>query len=262
MFNDPKPGQIPPAPPREPLKPDPSKSVWDLSRLKWGNHPVDKTGWTPIGTQPESDDQPDWRGVVKKNIIACDPPEPYKFGPKNDPKYFWFDTPDYADPFKKLWYAFRWFTYTGLIIHSVAGALRCYSFNVPNNLFLFKKYTWPWILAGMAASTTAVTVANLRGKKDDLYNYAAAGAVMGSIIGRENHLKWFRWTLVSIPLVMAVKYNAEINGKLFPVFDPRMITTSITGSDAEHGFFSGDLRFGFRGTNSGDPGRDVRKVGP
>lgn len=262
MNLDPKPGTIPPAPPRDELKPDPKNSLWDMTRLRCGNPPVDKTGWTPIGTQPKSDDQPDWRGVIKKNIIVLDPPETYKFGPKNDPKYFWFDTPDYADPFKKLWYAFKWFGYTGLVMHSVAGIYHGYKFTTQNNLTLFRKYTWPWFLAGIAASTTVVTVANLRSQKDDLYNYAAAGFVLGSIIGRENHLKWFKWTVLSIPLTVAVKYNAECNGKIYPIFNHRIIMSSITGSDAEHGFFSGDLRFGLRSIRSGDPGRDVRKVGP
>lgn len=257
----PKPGSIPEPPPRDEVLPDPENSVWNIDRLKWGNGPVDRTGWTPIGTQPKSDDEPDWRGVVKKNIIVMDPPEQYKFGQPLDPKYFWFDTPDYADPFKKMWYSFKFFIRTGIAIQCVMGIVQGRKFTMQNNLTLLRKYTWPWMLAGMAASTTVVVLANLRDKKDDLYNYTAAGIVFGSIIGRSHHTRWLQAVVTFTPIVVAVKYNAEINGKLFPLLSPRLMQTSMTGSDAEHGFKSGDLRFGWRSNNTGDPGRDVRKVG-
>lgn len=254
-------GKMPPAPPGPSADyvPGSEKVHWNWDRIRWGNKTVDKNNWTKVGTQPKSDDEPDWRGVVKNNVIALEPPEPYDFGQHTDPNYFWFDTPDYADPFKKLWFSFKWFLNTGLIAASTKGIVAMKTCTWADHVLLLKSITFPWLIAGMAASTAIVTVANLRGKKDDYYNYVAGGLVLGSILGKKNHLTWFKWTVGSVPLVVYVKHNAEVNGKIWPRVSPRIVNWSTTGLDAENGWKSGDLRFGLRSTY-GDPGRDVRKV--
>lgn len=239
---------------------DDERGKWSWARMKW-NKPVDKgpKEFTKVGTQPESPDDPDWRGIIKNKVIEYPVPEAYKFGQPVDHKYFWFDTPDYADPFKKLWYSSKFFCYTGLFGLCARGIMESRRFTFANNADLSKKILIPWLIGGVAASATVILVANLRGKKDDYYNYAIAGAVLGSILGRENHVKWFRWMCLSVPAAIIVKHNAEINGFLLPAINWRRIRYSLSGNDTEHGVASGDLRFGFRG-NHDDPGRDLRKT--
>lgn len=248
-------------PPPELPKYDPKEEApkWSWSRLWWGS-PVERgeKPWTEIGTQPKSPDDPDWRGVIRNNVIEYKMPDTYTYGNYTDPKYFWFDTPDYADPFKKLGYSFKFFTMTGLLVSSLKGVAYSWDFTVANNLKLATTIVIPWVIAGMVGSTTAVCLANLRGKKDDVYNYLAAGFVMGCVLGRRNHISFFRWVSILTPCGYVVKYNAETNGMLAPKINPRLQRNPITGSDGDHGISSGDLRpFGFRGRYP-DPGRDVR----
>lgn len=230
---------------------------WSWSRLWWGLPVERKKPWTEIGTQPKSPDDPDWRGVIRNNVIEYKMPEPYTYGKSIDPKYFWFDTPDYADPFKKLGYSFRFFTMTGLIASCFMGILNSWKFTVANNLVLARTIVIPWFIAGMAGSTTVLCLANMRGKKDDVYNYIAGGFLMGTILGRKNHASFFRSVCIMTPSGFVVKYNAETNGHLIPFLSPRIQRNPITGSDGDHGVASGDLRFGFSGRHP-DPGRDVR----
>lgn len=249
--------EMPPPPALPKYDPNEDAPRWTLSRLRY-NLPVERTKpWTHIGTVPESPDDPDWRGVIRSNVIEYPVPDGYKFGKKLDPNYFWFDTPDYADPFKKLGFAVKWFLWSGAFAGVGIACLEHRKFNMENHMHIAKRYVIPWFLAGMIGSTAVVCLANLRGKKDDVYNYLAAGFLMGSFMGRQDHLRFTRCVCVLTPLAYAVKYNAETNGKLWPVWDPRVQNQSITGLDGEHGLLSGDFRFGIR-TRNQDPGRDVR----
>lgn len=235
--------------------------MWDWKRLWQGLTPVEgREHWPKVGDVPKEDDKPDWRGVIRNNVIELPAPGKYEFGLPQDPKYFWFDTPDYADPFKKLWYSFKFFTVTALASHNIFGIVENRPFTVKDNLSLFKRFFVPWWVGGMTASLFVITIANLRDRKDDYYNYLAAGFLAGSVVGRRNYIKWFRSVLVWTPLTVLVKHNAEINGILVPRgpnYRARNIT--LSGQSTEHGFWSGDLRLGLR-TTPGDPGRDVRRI--
>lgn len=248
---------VPPPPelPKYDKNEEPPK--WNWTRMSY-NLPVERDQpWTEIGTQPDSPDKPDWRGVIRNKVIEYEMPEEYKFGQHQDKRYFWFDTPDYADPFKKLGYGLKFFFATGGAFACVVAMNRGYNVTLANNMKLMKEFVFPWMAAGMAGSLTVLCLANLRNKKDDVYNYVAAGFVMSSILGRKNHVKWFQWTMVLPAAAATVKYNAETNGILIPKWNPRIATYGLTGFDAEHGIASGDLRFGMRFRNP-DPGRDVR----
>lgn len=249
---------LPPPPPLPKYDPEKEPSKWNHERLIW-NLPVDRTNWPPIGTQPESADKPDWRGVIKNNVIELPLPGPYKFGQPANENYFWFDTPDYADPFKKLWYSFKWFSTTGLAYLCIVGMWEGGQFSVKNNMNLARRFTIPWLFGGMAASFSVLLLSNIRGNKDDYYNYAAAGLVMSSILGRKNHITWWRHSVVLTPAALTVKYCAETNTNLYPNVNFRALyrNSSLGGNDGEHGISSGDLRMGIRATN-GEPGRDVR----
>lgn len=252
---------IPPPKPRavyDPADPNREPPKWSWYRARW-NLPVDKgpKEWTRIGDVPESDDDPDWRGVVRSKIERWPDPVESKLGQPEDPRYFYFDTPDYADPFKKLGYAFRFFLYTGILAGSMRGHFRDLPFNVPTLFTLFRTRTIPWLGAGMAASTSAIVSANLRGNVDDYYNYALAGLVFGSILGHKNHRKWLRHVFVCVPTAVVLKHNAEVNGFLIQKVNVRAFSFGISGFGAENGISDGDVRFGLR-SGHGDPGRDVR----
>lgn len=232
---------------------------WSWTRMIY-NLPPDKgeIPYTKIGTQPDSPDKPDWRGVIKNKVIELPMPDEYKFK-YNDPKYFFFDTPDHADPFKKLWWSAKFFTKTGFFIGFLwYGTMMQRKFTLANNVEMMRKIVIPWFFSGVAGSTAVVTAANLRGKKDDYYNYAIGGTVFASIMGRKSYISWVRWMVMGIPAAIIFKYNAEINGHLYPMFNFRHTTWSFYGNSADNGIASGDLRFGLS-TNYGDPGRDTRK---
>lgn len=252
-------GNVPPPPPLPKYDPKEEAPKWNWSRLRFGL-PVDKgpKEFTPVGTQPENPDDPDWRGVIRNNVIEYEMPEPYNLGKYNPDHYFWFDTPDYADPFKKLWYSAKWFLWSGTITAALRGALECRKCTWSNNKFLLGKVVLPWFTAGMAASVTVLVVANLRGKKDDIYNYVPAGAAMAAVMGFNDHARLFRWTVMSIPAAIACKHIAETNGILVPIMNQRLKNWSLSGNDTQHGFWSGDFRFGLKSTWD-DPGRDLRK---
>lgn len=252
-------GARPPPPPLPKYDPAEEAPKWDWTRLKWGLPPIDKQGqvWPRAGHTPESDDEPDWRGVIRKNIIVHPLPEPYKYGQPLHEHYFWFDTPDYADPFKKLWYSFKWFSATGLAWAAGYGSLFSKTFSLSEHLRLIKLVTVPWFLGGMAASLTVLTVSNIRNKKDDLYNYAIAAMVAACVTGRKNHVAYFQHNVLWMPPALYVKYNAETNGHLVPFrHNWGMGQSPLSGYSADHGIMSGDFR-GIKG-NHGDPGRGVR----
>lgn len=251
---------VPPPPPRPEYDPKEEPPKWDWYRLRFNlprDQAYEKRDWPRIGNQPSSDDKPDWRGVVKNNVEKWPAPQEYKFGRPIDDRYWYFDTPDYADPFKKLGYSARWFTVSGLAVASLAGMMRGYALTWPNSFKLVRDVALPWFGAGMAASTTAIISANVRGDVDDYYNYGIAGFVFGTALGFKDHFQFFRRVVLSVPAAIFVKHMAEVNGSLIPKLNPRSQGWASSGLTGDDGIESGDLRFGLRLTNP-DQGRDVR----
>ena len=253
-------GYRPPPPTLPKYDPNEDAPKWDWTRLRWRLTPVaQEHKWPRVGDLPAADDLPDWRGVVKNNVIELPMPGKYPFGPPTDPNYFWFDTPDYADPFKKLWYSTKFFFKVGLLALSTYGLLENKKFSWKYHWSLTSRVFVPVFVGGMTASLTVLTVSNLRGKKDDYYNYVAGGLVAACVVGRRHYLSWVRHTVMWTPLAVYTKHMAETNDYLLPVINPRQRNFGLSGMSTEQGIRSGDLRcFAPKGNNTGDPGRDVR----
>lgn len=217
--------------------------------------------WTEIGVVPESDDMPDWRGVVRSKVNALPVLEEEKM--RKDPsRYFWFDTPDYADPFKKLGYLLKFSAALGF-----AGSSTVHYFSKYEKMTIAKfcqlagAFALPCIFTCMATGVTIVTVANLRGKKDDMWNYFFGSFVGCLILGSyyKNHIIGFRGAFTYIPLVLYLKYNAETNGLLLGKINFRRFYNNTMRPTGEDGIWSGDLQF-FK--YRGEYGRDVERTGP
>lgn len=253
--------EIPPPPPLPKYDPNEEAPMWSYHRSKW-SLPVEKpVQWTKIGVKPESDDKPDWRGIIRSKVTEYPMPEPYNLDDfKDKPAYYFFDTPDYADPFKKLAWSSKFFLKTGALLGCVIALIQGRHFTLGTNIWMATKVIIPWWSAGMASSATVVTVANLRGKKDDYWNYAAAGQAAAMVYGRKCVLHWIRATALCMPAALAMKWVAEENMSIFPQFNYRNRSWGLSGMSNERGIVTGDLRFGFRARNYGDPGRDVRKT--
>lgn len=250
-------GKHPAPPPLPHYDPKEEAPKWDWSRLYYILPMHERHPDTPrAGGNPDSDDKPDWRGIIKDNIVPMPKVEPYDFGKRQYTKYFWFDTPDYADPFKKLWYSFKWFALTGATVASIIAALENLPLNYATNRRLFSRYWLPCVMGGMAYSVSVITVANLRGNKDDLKNYIAAGLVAGCVTGRACYLTHLRHTLFWVGAGTFAKYNAETNGVMLLRMPPSNRGIGLSGHHAEGGISTGNLQF-IKSTH-GDPGRDVR----
>ena len=245
-----------PKPPKLPdYDPEEESPKWNWRRLRFGYTKTEgKEEWTAIGDVPKDPNKPDWRGVVRNNIIEIPPPGKYEFGQPQVPRYFWFDTPDYADPFKKLWYSFKFFTLVGIGYCGFAGC--ALGAEHKDLRFVLSRTFRPFFLGGMTTSLAVLTIANLRGKKDDYWNYAIGGFVTACTFGHNNHYKWTRNLLFWIPAAVAMKYNAETNGVLWIRSNPRLRYFGLSGQSAEHGPASGDFRL--HQPNEGDPGRGLR----
>lgn len=234
---------------------------WNWSKLWYSIDLIKQHPDKPkTGGQPMDEDKPDWRGIIRKNVIPLTPPERYNFGRYTPSGYFWFDTPDYADPFKKLRYAGYFFFKYGLLYTCSFAIFAGFSFNAKDLSYLIRRPLARFWLGGATASMAVITLANLRGNVDDHWNYALGGFLAGSVVGRKNHMAFLRqtfmWTIGSV----AAKWNAETNGKLTAEFDFRAINHSMAlGSAADYGFWSGDLRdkYYFRFYPE-DPGRAQR----
>lgn len=250
---------VPPPPPLPKYNIEEEASKWNFSRLRF-NLPVTRDKpWSPVGTQPASSDDPDWRGVIRNKVNELPMPEPYKYGRAIQNHYFWFDTPDYADPFKKLWYSTKVFSKAGVIV-GCSCAIIVNMNTVESGKWAFNRFFLPIVTGGLVASACVITLANLRGKKDDIYNYIPAGILGGAIAGRRSWQIGFASMLLGGIMGAVVKYNAEINGQLYPLINHRLTAWGISGQSANNGPFTGDLRFGYRGNHGEDTGRDVRRV--
>lgn len=258
-----KPKDVPPPPPLPKYDVNQEASKWSWSRIYTPGGPVDKSEkpWTPIGTQPASADDPDWRGVIKNKVIELPMPGQYPYGKYTPSTYFWFDTPDYADPFKKLWYCTKhFFAWGGLAAVTMSILVKPGPVSQVEHLRRkFVSVGWPIFSGGLIAGTTVITLANLRGKKDDYYNYAPAGLLAGMLVARHNYQLSFLCGVLGSAYAVICKYNAEINGTLYPIFNYRQKLTGYSGLSSKGGITTGDFRLGFRGDH-GDPGRDVRTV--
>lgn len=250
--------KLPTPPPLPQYDPNEDVPKWWWGRMLFGA-PLEKTEpWPKIGDQPAGDDKPDWRGVIKNNVIPLPDPGPYTHGPPIDRNYFFFDTPDYADPFKKLNSASKiMFTASSGWAITWALAMR-WPFDMEHHIMMFKKWLIPVYLSGMAASATAIAVANLRGNKDDYINWLAAGIVGGTVFGNKNWVKWFRAQLFCIPAALVVKRQNEQNRVIVPTANQRLPFYYISGAPADNGWRSGDFRFGISGRID-DPGREQRR---
>lgn len=210
-----------------------------------------------VGNLPKDDDQPDWRGIKRKDVIELPMPPPDTNYRQLD-HYFWFDTPDYADPFKKLGYVMRWNLSWGFIGYGLYGLLSkgSYKFDVPTHARILRKFYIPFCVANLACGSTIIILSNLRGKKDDLWNYVAGGLVGCSILGRNSYVTLTNNLISYLPLIVYTKYNAEINGCLLPVENVRTLYNHNIDMRAKGGFPTGNFMFG---TNVyPDPGRDLR----
>lgn len=235
--------------------------MWDWTRQRWGL-PIPKEGWTRIGEQPKSDDDPDWRGVIKSKIREYPLPEPYNLKDFEDkPRYYWFDTPDYADPFKKLAWAAKFFLRTGLMTGCCVCILTGKKADIGGVLYMLNKWLIPHWFGGMGASVAIVTAANLRDKKDDMWNYALGGMAAGAIFGRRSILHYIRSNFFCIPAALAAKYMNENNLVILPQYNFNARNFGMTGFTADDGTWrTGDLRGGIKFYHYGDPGRDQRKT--
>lgn len=253
--------QVPPPPPLPKYDKSQEEPKWSMSRLLFGFPPEKpEIPYAKLGETPK-EGQADWRGVLKENVREWPMPEIYKnLGRKYDPKYYFFDTPDYADPFKKLAWASRIFLAGGVFLGSVwHGLYLGEKMTLPSFTRMMSKIALPCFFAGVAGSLTVSTVSNLRGKKDDYINYIAAGLVFSSIIGRKDHLCFFGSAVFYTPLAYMFKYVNENNIQFIPRVNWGGSNSPLSGYSADNGIASGDLRLGFRSTY-GDPGRDVRKT--
>lgn len=247
---------IPPPPPSPYKVIDPNENVpkWDVSRVVFGL-PHNTEGFTKLGQQPASDDHPDWRGIVKNKSIIMDTPKLERLGQPRDPKYFYFDTPDYADPFKKIWWSFKMSLGVGASLAGIAGAYMQPGFTIASHFYLFRRFALPTLIAGTVAGTAVPVLALLRGKKDDRYNYFFGALAGTASVAYDCHARFARTALFWVPVMVLTKWSVENNGHLTPMINLRYGNYSNYGSSADHGFFSGDLRFGVRSSH-GDPGRD------
>uniref|UniRef100_A0A6G1SHZ0 Complex I-B14.7 n=1 Tax=Aceria tosichella TaxID=561515 RepID=A0A6G1SHZ0_9ACAR len=251
-------GPIPPPPPRPEYDPEVEPPKWNWSRLRWGYLKPEVHPDKPLrGGQAESDDKPDWRGVIKNNVIPLEPAKAYDFGQPEYNNYYFFDTPDYADPFKKLWYSFKFFFKTGLVLGCTVAIMGNKPFSWKTNRYLWNSWTGPWIAGGMTASMTTITVANLRGKKDDQWNYAAGALAAACVTGRANYIKHMNHTVYWMLAAITTKYANEQNMVMVPVLDQGARHLDIQANSAENGIMSGNLHF-IKGSY-GDPGRDARR---
>ena len=252
---------MPVPPPPELPKYDPSIEApkWDWYRLWYSTDYLEPDPNIPkTGGQPASDEQPDWRGVIKKNVIPLPPPERYDFGNYVSKSYYWFDTPDWADPFKKLKFATIFFLKYGLAATGIYGGIVFQDFSAENTRHLIRKPFARFFLGGITASLAVVTIANLRGNKDDYWNYVLGGFVAGSVVGRSHPLSFVRQVAMWVPAAVVVKYVNETNAKLIPILDFRVRNAGpILGSAGEYGFKSGDWRPNIL-TSPYDSRRDAR----
>lgn len=250
-------GPVPPSKPLPEYDHEKEPSKWDWRRLRWGYiKPEIHPDLPRRGGQAESDDKPDWRGVIKNNVIPLEPAKAYDFGQPEYKGYYYFDTPDYADPFKKLWYSFKFFVKTGLVIGCTIAIMTNRPMSWQTNRYLWNCWTGPWIAGGMTASTTAITVANLRGKKDDQWNYVAGGLLAACVTGRSYWVKHMNHSVYWVVGAIATKYGNEQNMALVPIMDPSVRHLDIQANSAE-GIMSGNIQL-LHGTY-GDHGRDTRR---
>lgn len=248
----PKPPELPKYDPKE------EEPKWSLGRLV---HNVDierPVPWPKVGDQPVDDEHPDWRGVIKKNVIPLQTDE-YKLGKSIDKSYFFFDTPDYADPFKKLWSSFKILGKYSVGAGVVYAIFQQLEYNLASHIFLAKRVVLPIFISGMATSLVVITVANLRGNKDDYYNYVIGGLAGAASIANGNYMRFNRAAIALVPIATGIKYINENNDHLVPQFMRRVHGGPLSGLPADDGTVSsGDLRFGVR-FRIDDPGRDIRR---
>lgn len=259
-FN-PKMGPIPDPPPMPKYDPEEEAPMWDWHHLyeKVTKMPGSDL-WPKVGGVPKDDDKPDWRGVIKSNVDVWPNPGGYNYG-QQQPPYMWFDTPDYADPFKKLWWSFKNSLKAGVFLWTLDCALTEAPFNWAGQQRLMARCILPVFAVGMVGSLTVLTVANLRGCVDDYWNYGIASVITALFMGRNNFHRGFRYMVVLPIMAITAKHVAENNLMLVPMFNYRSISHGVSGMSTEYGPKSGDFRFGI--TTFGKPdrvGRDVRDL--
>lgn len=243
----------------DPSDPNEEPSKWTFSRLARSVTVERPVPWTKTGDQPVDDEHPDWRGVIKKNVIPMPPPGDYKFGPPLSPKYYFFDTPDYADPFKKLWWSISHSAQAGALAAPAYAIFTNMPFGLQEGLTLTRKIFLPVFIAGVATTTAVTTIANLRGNKDDYYNWLMGGLVGAASVGYKDYMRFNKAALLIVPLAFTAKYINEHNEHMIPQTNPRIQATPLSGIPADDGTMaSGDFRMGIR-YRIDDPGRDVRR---
>lgn len=254
-------GPVPDPPPMPKYDPKEEAPMWNWRRIY--NVVVPMPGsdlWPNVGSVPKDDDKPDWRGVIKNNIEVWPNPGPYKYGQKQYP-YFWFDTPDYADPFKKLWWSFKWSLFSGYGAWSFMCMVKKDPLTWAGQKRNVAKYALPVVAIGMTGSLAVVTIANLRGCVDDYWNYAIAGGLTALFMGRNNFHKGVRYMFVLPTMALIAKNVAENNTHLFPTMNQRAKSLNVSGASTEYGPKSSDFRFGFRVWGKAEKtGRDVRDL--
>lgn len=203
---------------------------------------ADVEPWTRIGVQPKNDDERDWRGVRRKDIQILPMPEelkaldqPYKRG------YHLFDTPDYTDPFAKLWWTLKYSFLGSVALYTGAvGTGIVYTRNTPK---FVAKYTLYSVGACMITASSAILISQLRGKKDDWINWSSgafmAALWMGNIHGWPT---WWKVCIYGMPAAAVIK-NTKLD-LLHKKDLSKYRVTGIYGSSADQGWKSGDFRFG------------------
>jgi hypothetical protein len=109
----------------------------------------------------------------------------------------------------------------------------------------------------MTASATVITVANLRGQKDDQWNYVAGAAAAACVTGRRSYIKHMNHTVYWLIAALGGKYANEQNISIIPIMQQGARHIDIQANSAENGVMSGNFHY-LKGTY-GDHGRDTRR---
>jgi NADH dehydrogenase (ubiquinone) 1 alpha subcomplex subunit 11 len=145
--------------------------------------------------------------------------------------YSYYDTPDGEDCFKKLWYATRIATISGLVVSVVDVRLYSHTRGLYPTAARFAHFTFPFI--GIAAAFTATTcIATSVRHKDDKLNYFLGGCAAGGVYGawRKSILAGITSSIIFGALAVVKKLSLEEGWQFVPENRPLRMYGSLRGS--------------------------------
>jgi hypothetical protein len=166
--------------------------------------------------------------------------------------YYYFETPDYDNCAGKVWWGAK---YSAGLSASIATLDILFETRVPKTFEFvtgrYIRYIVPWTTSLMLGASVACSLSNLRGKKDDSWNYFWGGAATGLI-----WTKFFRCSGKGA----ASGFVAAVAGSLFKQaheHDFVILPYHIPGATAYYGAGAGDEWADLRipGLIWTDPGR-------